>query len=62
MSEEEKVKKQILKNVILNLITFSVVFYILCIFIYAQFNSSLYLSADTALEKFIVHEIGRAHV
>lgn len=56
MSEEEKVKKQILKNVILNLITFSVVFYILCIFIYAQFNSSLYISADTALEKFIVHE------
>ena len=56
MSEEEKVKKQIIKNVILNLITFSVVFYILCIFIYAQFNSSLYLSADTALEKFIVHE------
>lgn len=56
MNEEEKVKKQILKNVILNLITFSVVFYILCIFMYTQFNSSLYISADTALEKFIVKE------
>lgn len=58
MSEEEKVKKQIIKNVILNLITFSIVFYILCIVIYTQFNSSLYISADTALEKFIVRENG----
>lgn len=58
MSEEEKVKKQIIKNVILNLITFSIVFYILCIVIYTQFNSSLYISADTALEKFIIQENG----
>lgn len=58
MSEEEKVKKQIIKNVILNLITFSIVFYILCIVIYTQFNRSLYISADTALEKFIVRENG----
>lgn len=58
MSEEEKVKKQIIKNVILNLITFSIVFYILCIVIYTQFNRSLYISADAALEKFIVRENG----
>lgn len=58
MNEEEKVKKQLTKNVISNLITFSVVFYILCIVIYTQFNSSLYISSDTALEKFIVQENG----
>lgn len=50
MSEERKVKKQLIKNMILNLVTFSIIFYLLGIVIYSQFNNSLYLSADYELE------------
>ena len=49
MSEEKQVKKQLLKNVLLNLITFTIVFYILGIAIYGQFKSTLYSSADSEL-------------
>lgn len=56
MNEEEKVKKLLTKNMILNLITFAFIFYILGIVIYSQFSYSLYLSADTILEKLIVQE------
>ena len=51
MSEEKQVKKQLLKNMLLNLVTFTIIFTILGIIIYGQFKSSLYLSADTELEK-----------
>ena len=51
MSEEKQVKRQLLKNVILNLITFAVIFTILGVIIYGQFKSSLYLSADSELER-----------
>ena len=51
MSEEKQVKKQLLKNVLLNLITFTIIFYILGMVIYGQFKSSLYLSADSELER-----------
>ena len=50
-NEEEKVKKQLVKNMILNLITFSIIFYLLGIVIYTQFTNSLYMSADSELEK-----------
>ena len=51
MSEEKQVKKQLLKNVLLNLITFIIIFTALGIIIYGQFRSSLYLSADSELER-----------
>lgn len=51
MSEEKQVKKQLLKNMLLNLITFTIIFYILGLVIYGQFKNSLYLSADSELEK-----------
>ena len=53
MNEEEQVKKQLIKNMILNLITFSVIFYILGIVIYSQFSSYVYNSADTELQNAI---------
>lgn len=51
MSEEKQVKKQLLKNVLLNLITFIIIFTALGVIIYGQFSSSLYLSADSELER-----------
>ncbi len=51
MNEEEKVKKQIRTNMLLNLITFSIIFYILGIVIYNQFTNSVYKSADLELEQ-----------
>lgn len=54
MNEEEKVKKQLIKNIILNLVTFSVIFYILGIVIYSQFSNSLYISADEELQKAVI--------
>ena len=51
MSEEKQVKKQLLKNVLLNLVTFTIIFSILGIIIYGQFKNSLYISADSELEK-----------
>ncbi len=53
MNEEEKVKKHLIKNMFLNLITFSIIFYVLGIIIYSQFNHSLYISADSELKKLI---------
>ena len=49
MDEDEKVKKQLIKNMILNLITFSIIFYILGIVIYSQFKNSVYMSANSEL-------------
>lgn len=51
MSEEKTVKKQLVKNMLLNLLTFSIIFYILGMSIYGQFKNSLYMSADTELNK-----------
>lgn len=51
MSEEKQVKKQLLKNMILNLIAFAMIFFVLGIIIYGQFKNSLYLSADSELQK-----------
>ena len=51
MSEEKQVKKQLIKNMILNLVTFSIIFSILGLIIYGQFKNSLYISADSELEK-----------
>ena len=51
MSEEKQVKKQLLKNMFINLITFIIIFYILGVLIYSQFKSSLYFSADSELQK-----------
>lgn len=51
MNEEEKVKKQLVKNILLNLLTFSIIFYILGVSIYSQFKNSLYMSADTELSQ-----------
>lgn len=53
MSEEKTVKKQLIKNMLLNLLTFSIIFYVLGMSIYGQFKSSLYMSADTELSKAI---------
>ena len=49
MNEEKQVKKQLFKNMVLNLITFSIIFYILGAVIYTQFNNTLYNSADKEL-------------
>ena len=56
MSEEKQVKKQLLKNMLLNLITFSLIFYILGTSIYSQFANSLYKYADAELTKMINRE------
>ena len=50
MSEEKQVKRQLFKNMLLNLITFTIIFTILGIIIYGQFKNSLYLSADSELK------------
>ena len=53
MNEEEQVKKQLIKNMILNLITFSIIFYILGMIIYSQFSNFVYNSADSELQNAI---------
>ena len=53
MDEEGKVKKQLVKNIIINLITFSIIFYLFGTVIYSQFYNSLYISADSELETVI---------
>lgn len=53
MNEEKQVKKQLIKNMLLNLITFSIIFYILGMVIYTRFNDSLYISADNELNNYI---------
>ena len=54
MNEEEQVKKQLIKNMILNLITFSIIFYILGMIIYSQFSNFVYNSADNELQNAII--------
>ena len=56
MNEEQKVKKQLLKNTILNLITFTIIFYILGMIVYSQFRNSLYMSSDLELNNFVSQE------
>ena len=56
MSEEKTVKKQSAKNMLLNLLRFSIIFYVLGMSIYGQFKNSLYISADTELSKFTREE------
>lgn len=53
MNEEEQVKRQLIKNMLLNLVAFSIIFYILGSIIYTQFKNSLYISANTELESAI---------
>lgn len=60
MNEEDDIKKQLIKNMIWNLITFSVIFYLFGTVIYSQFNKSLYRSADSELEKVINHNEQKA--
>ena len=57
MNEEKQVKHQLLKNMLLNLITFSIIFYILGAVIYAQFKNTLYNSADNELSNAQIREI-----
>ena len=57
MNEEKQVKHQLLKNMLLNLITFSIIFYILGAVIYAQFKNTLYNSADNELTSVHIREI-----
>ncbi len=57
MNEEKQVKHQLLKNMFLNLITFSIIFYILGAVIYAQFKNTLYNSADNELTSAHAREI-----
>ena len=54
MDEEEQVKKQLIKNMILNLITFSIIFYILGIVIYSKFSNFVYNSADNELQNAVI--------
>lgn len=51
MNEEKKVKQQLIKNMILNLIAFSIIFYVLGSVIYGQFRNTVYISADSELVK-----------
>ena len=49
MNEEKIVKKQLTKNMIFNLIAFSIILVTLGFLIYTEFKSSLYISADSEL-------------
>lgn len=57
MNEEKQVKHQLLKNMFLNLITFSIIFYLLGVVIYAQFKNTLYNSADNELTSAHIRDI-----
>lgn len=61
MNEEKQVKKQLLKNMLLNLITFSIIFYILGAVIYTQFKSTLYNSADNELKNSQIRELNMSN-
>lgn len=50
MNEEKIVKKQLTKNMIFNIIAFSIILVTLGILIYTEFKSSLYISADSELK------------
>lgn len=49
MNEEKIVKKQLTKNMIFNIIAFSIILVTLGFLIYTEFKSSLYISADSEL-------------
>ncbi len=49
MNEEKIVKKQLTKNMIFNIIAFSIILVTLGLLIYTEFKSSLYISADSEL-------------
>lgn len=49
MREQEMIRSKLIKNMILNLITFTIIFSILGIIIYTQVSSSLYKSSDEEL-------------
>lgn len=49
MNEQKIVKRQLIKNMLLNLITFTIIFGILGLFIYTNVKSSIYKSADEEL-------------
>ncbi|MBR3002003.1 MAG: sensor histidine kinase [Clostridia bacterium] len=49
MKEEKVIKKQLRKNMLLNLLTFTIIFSVLGIIIYSYFRISLYQSADEEL-------------
>ena len=51
MNEEKIVKRQLAKNTIFNILTFSIILIVLGLMIYSEFKSSLYISADTELRK-----------
>lgn len=51
MNEEKIVKRQLAKNTIFNILTFSIILIFLGLMIYSEFKSSLYISADTELRK-----------
>lgn len=51
MNEEEKVKKQLVKNIIYTFITFSIVFFMLGTILYGQFAESVYEPADKELKE-----------
>ena len=49
MKEQKIIKKQLIKNMLLNFVTFTIIFTVLGLIIYGQFTSSLYISADEEL-------------
>lgn len=53
MDEEKQVKRQLIKNMLWNLIAFSIIFYLFGTFVYSKFYGSLYLSADSELQTVI---------
>ena len=55
MNEEKQVKNQLIKNMVLNLIAFSIIFYLFGTFVYGKFYKSLYLSADSELQT-VMHQ------
>ena len=49
MSDEKLIKKQIIKNMLLNFIAFTIIFSILGVILYAKVENSLYESSDKEL-------------
>lgn len=49
MSEQKIIKKQLIKNMMFNLIAFTIIFSVFGLVIYGQFSNSLYKSADEEL-------------
>ena len=49
MNEQELVKKQLVKNMLLTLLAFTIIFTILGLIIYNQVSTSLYTSIDQEL-------------